>query len=60
MASKNRPRDLVKAIIEDAKWEANARYPEDEGYSVTCHGNEIWIDKGDKEVLTIFITRESH
>jgi len=60
MGSKNRPKDLVNDIMKDAIWQAEGYYPKNKGYLVTRHGNELWVDKKNVEVLTLFITRNAY
>jgi hypothetical protein len=58
MASKNRPRELISDIVDQARVYAMEDYPPEKGYVVSQHKNEIWVDdKFGKEVLTIVIVR---
>lgn len=61
--NKNRPKKLVRDIINTAKSYAAEDYPKEKGYKVSVHGDEVWVDRVDKngqetEVLTIEINRQ--
>ena len=57
MASKNRPKELIKDIIFVAAAYAKEDYPEEEGYVVSVKGRYIVVTRKDKkgEYHTVFL-----